>query len=357
MISIPGDILEGGGQILRTSVALSSIGKKPLKIFNIRAKRSPPGLRGQHLNAVKAVAMLADAEVEGLKIGSRAISFLPRNIKGKSLNVDIGTAGSSNLVLQALMPLAAFAPSRVSVEIRGGTNNPKAPPTDYIRMVMLPTIAKMGFKGSVNLLRRGFFPRGQGIIRSKFEPVKRLMPILLTSSAKVKRLFGLSYSSRLPSHIVERMAKSAKTTLSKNGHRNMNIELEILQPNDSKCAVDSGCGIILLAELTSGSILYANSIGKIGKSAEKVGEEAATNLLKQLNSGAPVDKYLADQIIVYMSLADGVSKIRTTELTLHTLTCIEINKRILGTNFSIEGELGNPATITCKGISLENRAI
>ena len=357
MISIPGDILEGGGQILRISVALSSISGKPLKIFNIRANRSPPGLRGQHLNAVKAVAMLVNAQVEGLKLGSTAISFLPHNIKGGSFNVDVGTAGSSNLVLQALMPVAPFAPSNVSVGIRGGTNNPKAPPTDYIQMVLLPTIAKMGFKGSVNLLRRGFFPKGQGIIKSEFRPVKRLMPIQLTSSAEVKRLFGLSYSSKLPSHIVERMAKSAETTLSKKSFKNMNIDLEVLQSNNSKCAVDSGCGIILLAELTSGSILCANSIGKIGKPAEKVGEDAATDLLKQLNSGAPVDKYLADQIIVYMSLADGISKIRTTELTLHTLTCIEISKRVLGTNFSIEGELGNQATITCKGIGLENSAI
>ena len=357
MINIPGDILEGGGQILRVSVALSSIANKPLRIFNIRAKRSPPGLRWQHLNAVKAVAMLADAQVEGLELGSKEISFFPGNIKEGPFNIDVGTAGSSSLVLQALMPVAAFASGGVSVEIRGGTNNPKAPPTDYIQMVLLPTIAKMGFKGSVNLLRRGFYPRGQGIIRTEFEPVKRLGPIISTRSIGTKRLFGLSYSSRLPSHIVERMAKSAKETLSKNGYKNTNIELEVLQSNDSKCAVDPGCGIILLAELTSGSILGANTMGKVGKLAEKVGEEAATGLLIQLKSKAPVDKYLADQIIVYMSLANGVSKIRIAELTLHTMTCIEISRRILGANFGIEGELGYPATITCKGIGKENESI
>ncbi len=355
MISIPGDIMEGGGQVLRFSVALSSVARKQIKVHNIRANRTPSGLRRQHLNAVKAVARLSNAQVEGASLGSKEIFFTPSHIEGGSFNIDVETAGSTSLILQAMMPVAAFADKIVAIEIIGGTNNPMAPPIDYIQKVLLPTIAKMGFRGSIDLLRRGFYPKGQGIIRAEFEPVRDLKPIILTNSGDVKKLYCISYSARLQSHIVERMAKSAKTALYKSGYKDVNTELESLQSNDSKCAVDPGCGIMLLAELTSGSFLSSSIIGKLGKSAENVGEEAAKNLLMQLESKAPIDKFLADQIIIYISLADGVSRIRTTELTLHTLTCVEIAKRILGVDFTVDGGLGEPATISCKGIGYKKR--
>ena len=356
MIEIPGDILEGGGQILRTSIALSVIAKKPIRIFNIRARRSSPGLKAQHLNSVKAVAILSDSKVEGLKFGSSEISFFPGTIKGGSFKIDIGTAGSTSLVLQALMPAASFASNKTLIEIKGGTNTLNAPPIDYIQEVLIPTLKTMGFRDSVNLVRRGFYPRGQGIIRSKIEPVKKFIPIQLTEFGEVERIYGLSYSSNLPSHIVERMAKSAEETLSKNGYDDVNIECEVLQSKHKKCALDPGCGITLVAKLTLGSILGANSLGKIGKPAEQVGIEVADNLLNQLEKGVPIDKYLADQAISYISIADGKSTIRTTELTLHTLTCIEISKKILNTKFNIEGELGKPALIECEGIGLENQS-
>lgn len=354
MIEISGDILEGGGQILRNSISLTTVANKSIRIFNIRAKRSKPGLRAQHINAIKAVAKLADAKVNGLTLGSNEIFFNPESIRGGSFRIDIGTAGSSSLVLQALMPVTSYSSNSVDIEIKGGTNTINAPPIEYIQKVLLPMISKMGFKGFVDLKRRGFYPKGQGIINARFEPVKKINPIQLTEFGEVEAINGISHSSNLPPHIVERMAKSASVALAEKGYNNVNIKTEVLRSGDPKCALDSGCELVLLAELSSGSIIGTNSLGRIGKPAEKVGIEAAYNLLTQFKKSAPVDKHLADQLIPYMSIADGRSKIMTNELTLHTLTCIEVSKRILHIDFRVKGELGEPASIECDGIGLKN---
>jgi len=354
MIEISGDMLEGGGQILRNSISLATVANKSIRIFNIRAKRSKPGLRAQHMNAVKAIAKLADAKVSGLTLGSNEIFFNPKSIKGGSFRIDIGTAGSSSLVLQALMPVVVYSSNTVDIEIKGGTNTINAPPIEYMQKVLLPMISKMGFKGFINLKRRGFYPKGQGFINARFEPVKAIKPIQLTEFGKVETIYGISHSSNLPSHIAERMAKSASAALAEKGYSSVNIKTEVLRSGDPKCALDPGCELVLLAELSSRSIIGTNSLGKIGKSAERVGMEAAENLLVQLNKAAPVDKHLADQLIPYMSIADGRSKIMTTELTLHTLTCMEVSKRILHIDFKVKGELGEPASIECDGIGLKN---
>jgi RNA 3'-terminal phosphate cyclase (ATP) len=341
--------------MLRVSIALSAVTGNPVRLYSIRAKRSPPGLRPQHVTAVKAVAQILDAEVSDLKVGSMEVSFSPKSPKSGRFLFDAGTAASTTLILQSLMPTMGFAPNNVYVEVRGGTNAPWAPVVEYLQGVLLPTIGKMGLKGSVSLLRRGFYPRGGGIVRASVEPVKNLKPLVSTEFGEVRRIRGLSYSSRLPPHIVERMAKSAEQTLRASGYGNFEIELECLQPEHPKCAIDPGCGVILFAELSSGAIIGSDSLGALGKPAEKVGKEAATRLLDQLKTEAPVDKYLGDQLIVYMALADGYSKIRVSELTLHTITCIHVSEKIVGATFEVVGEQGKPATIACNGIGLVNR--
>jgi len=356
-IEIDGSILEGGGQILRVSVALSAVTGKPIRIYNVRAKRSPPGLRAQHMNAVRALAQLADAEVSGLGIGSKEIEFNPGSPKGGSFKIDVGTAGSTSLVLQAIMPVMSFSPSKTFVEIKGGTNNPMAPAIEYLQEVLLPTVSKMGYKGSIELLRRGFYPRGQGIVRAAVEPVNSLKPIIIERLGEVKEIEGLSYSSRLPAHIVERMARSAEKIITGAGRKKVEIDLEALQAGQGKCAADPGCGIILFAKSKEGAILGADSLGELGRPAEKVGTEAAEELLRQLRAEAPVDRHLVDQLIVYMSLADGRSTIRTSELTLHALTCIRLSEKMVGARFKVEGKEGAPSTITCEGIGLKNISV
>ena len=356
-IEIDGSVLEGGGQILRMSVAFSAVTGKPIRIYNVRAKRSPPGLRAQHMNAVRALAQLAHADVAGLAIGSKEVEFNPGSHKGGSFKIDVGTAGSASLVLQALMPVMSFSPSKTFVEITGGTNNPMAPAVDYLQEVLLPVVSKMGYKGSIDLLRRGFYPRGLGVVRAVVEPIKMFKPIILERLGEIEEVRGISYSSRLPAHIVERMARSAERVLTAAGYKNVKIDSEALQANQGRCAADPGCGIILFAKSKQGAILGADSLGELGKPAEKVGREAAEELLRQLAAEAPVDRHLADQLIIYMSLADGMSKIRTSELTLHAITGIHLSEKMIGVSFKVEGEEGRPSTIACEGIGLENTLI
>ncbi|MCS7135956.1 MAG: RNA 3'-terminal phosphate cyclase [Nitrososphaerota archaeon] len=355
VIGLDGSIGEGGGQVLRTAIALSAMMLRPIKIYNIRAKRSPPGLRPQHLTAVKAVAWLSNADVKGLNVGSSEVVFIPKRLKGGKMTFDAGTAGSTTLILQSLMPAMSFAEEQVEVEIRGGTNNPMAPPFEYLSYVLLPVLKQMGCKFSLELMRRGFYPRGQGIVRVRSEPVDYIKPIRLTEFSGVEKISGISYSCRLPSHIAERMAKSASKFLSMNGYDNADIWLEVLQPDTPKCSVDAGCGIILFARTKDGHIIASDSLGRLGVPAEKIGEEVAADLVKQLNAKAPVDKHLGDQLVIWVAIAKGYSEYRVTELTLHTLTSVEVCKRLTGAEFMVDGAIGESGMISCNGIGLTRK--
>jgi len=254
-VEIDGSIGEGGGQILRNAVALSAVLLKQVRIKNIRVKRSNPGLRPQHLTAVKAVAALSSAEVTGLSVGSLEISFNPlRRLQGGSLKFDAGTAGSTTLILQSLMPAMSYASKPVEVELRGGTNNPMAPPVEYLQEVLLPVIEKMGGRFKIELVKRGFYPRGGGVVKAYSIPVDTLKPIRLVEFKNVKKIRGLSYSCRLPGHIVERMANTVENILGREGY-DIEIRREALQPNNPRCSLDPGCGIILLAELEDGIVI------------------------------------------------------------------------------------------------------
>ncbi|MFH1327727.1 MAG: RNA 3'-terminal phosphate cyclase [Candidatus Bathyarchaeota archaeon] len=355
LVEIDGSLLEGGGQILRVSAALSAVTGTPLRIFNVRAKRSPSGLRPQHLAAVRSVTELTNAEVQGFKIGSREVEFTPRSSKGGVFLFDIGSAGSVTLTLQAFLPTATFASTKVEVEIHGGTNNPWAPPIEYLQSILFPTLNKIGFKGSVTLVKRGFYPTGGGIVKVNVEPTKKLNPLEMVNGGKVLHVSGISHSSKLPSHIVERMAKAAGDRLKGFGIQDLEIITKSSQPENEVCAIDSGCGIFLLAELDNGALIGSDSLGSIGKPAEKVGREVADNLIRELETGASVDRHLADQLIIWMSLADGISTISTSELTSHTATCIEICRKFIDAKFEVEGKLGEKATIKCHGVGFENK--
>ncbi len=354
MIEIDGSFGEGGGQILRNAISFSAVIGKSIRIYNIRAKRTPPGLRPQHATAVKAVAEIVNAKVEGLDIGSREIFFYPGEKKSGKFFFDAGTAASTILILQSLMPVMAFSNGKIEVELRGGTNNPLAPPIEYLKEVLLPILRRMGYKGDVELIKRGFYPKGQGIVKAFSIPVDHLKSIELTDFGKVEYIKGLSYSSLLPDHIVKRMAQSAKQLLENAGYKNVDIELEALQKDNPKCSLSPGCGIILYAYLSSNAIVASDILGKLGKPAEKVGFEAANELIKQLNTKSPVDKHLGDQLIIWISLAEGLSRIKVSEFTLHTLTSIEVCKKLIGANFKIDGKLGESALITCNGVGLKN---
>ena len=349
MIEVDGSIGEGGGAVLRTALALSAVSCKPVHIYNIRAKRTKPGLQPQHFRGVEALTKLTNARVEGLGLHSKELKFEPSAIEGGRYRVDIGTAGSTTLILQILMPAAAFARKPVEVEITGGTDNPFAPPIDFLKNVTLPTLRKMGFRGEVECVQRGHYPRGGGIVRAHIEPLEKLQALRLTEPGRVVHVAGVAHCVRLPANIATRMAHAASKALIKAGHAKVDIRAESYPPAQDP-HLGPGTGITLWAETESGGILGASSLGKRGKPADQVGREAAETLIKQLQTGRAVDRHMTDQLVPYLALAEGESEITSAELTSHALTNIALVEQILGLRFEVEGELKQPGRIRVEGL-------
>lgn len=351
-VVIDGAMGEGGGQVLRNAVAFAALLRRRLRIINIRAKRRPAGLRPQHLTAVRAVAELSGGGVDGLSVGSTEISFRPGEMRYGRFSFDAGTAGSTTLMLQSLLPVMCFARGEVEVELRGGTNNPLAPPYEYIERVLLPALRRMGVEAELRLVRRGFYPRGMGIIRARTRPCGRVRPIRITEGG-VERIEIFAYSCNLPDHIVRRMAARAEEAMRRGGYQELSVETEALQRGEPRCSVDPGAGILITAHLDNGLALGADALGERGLPAERVAERAAEDLLRQLRTSAPVDKHLGDQLVIWASIADGESVYRVSELTSHATTSIELARIIAGAAFEVDGGEGGPALIRCRGTGLE----
>ena len=344
MIEIDGSIGEGGGQVLRVYLALSALTQKPITINNIRLNRKNPGLRSQHLTAIRAVAEVTAAKVGGLAIGSSKLVFSPGPIRGGTFHFDVKTAGSITLVLQALLPVLAFADQPSSVTLIGGTNNPLAPQADYVINVLNPVLASMGFKHRFRLIKRGFYPRGGGLINVLTEPIDELRPIDIVNMGTVQGIRGISHSRNLPTHIVERQANAAKRSCSRAGFQTTSFVCDACQGIKSP---STGSGVVLWAETSTGGKLAGDSLGAPGKPAERVGEEAAAKLLSQLSIGAPIDTHLSDQLVIWLALAKGRSRIKTTMLTLHTVTAIKVTEILTDSQFKIRGKVGESGTIQC----------
>lgn len=343
-IEIDGSIGEGGGQIFRTALAYSALIRKPVLIYNIRAKRKNPGLRPQHLTALRALKMVTDARVEGDEVGSTRVLFYPKNIQGGHFEIDVKTAGSITLIIQALLPALLFANKRSHLVIKGGTDVPMAPPIDTYRYVFFPYLRELGIKVDLKLKRRGHYPRGGGIVELEVEPVNEIPQIKLIEQGELLAIEGLSHCVKLPKHVAERQAKQAQKILKKNKIKNINIELEYYE-KDRDPHLGPGSGIVLWAKTSERTLLSGDSLGARGKPAEKVGEEAALKLLKQLQRGGAVDIHHTDHLIPFMAIAPRKSIIHSSEISLHTITAIEIAKRILGADFTVKGEIGEPGFI------------
>lgn len=356
MIEMDGSTGEGGGSVLRTALALCAVSKRPIRIYNIRAKRDKPGLQPQHLAGVEALAKITNAQIDGAMLNSTELKFEPGSIEGGRYHVDIGTAGSTTLILQIIMPAAAFASKPIEMEIRGGTDNPLAPPIDFLKNVTLPTLRQMGYQGDVECIRRGHYPRGGGIIRARIEPIEKLHAIKLTEPRKVLKVSGIAHAVRLPGHIATRMAHNASMELIKHGFTKVNIKSETYPPNQDS-HLGPGAGITIWAETEGGAIIGASSLGKPGKPAEQVGREAAKSLIKQVKTGSAVDLHMADQLIPYMALAEDMSEITSTSLTSHTITNVELVHEILGVKFKVDGKPGDPSRVSVTGIGFAKSQI
>jgi RNA 3'-phosphate cyclase len=297
------------------------------------------------------LAQLVEADVRGLEVGSTQIEFTPHVRKGGRFSYDVGTAGSISLILQAALPTAALSPEPVRFDLTGGTDVSWSPPIDYMRNVFVHVLHTMGPAIEISLRRRGHFPRGGGMVTCKVTPVEKIKPIERENFGELKEVQGISHCVRLPSHVAERQANSARDRLHESGITDVLIERESYKKQEDR-HLGAGSGIVLWAESVSGIRLGADSLGARGKPAEDVGSECADNLLKELSTGMAVDSHLCDMLIPYMVLADGVSKIGVTEITSHLKTNIWAARKLLDTDVSLPGELGEPGTLVVSGTGL-----
>ena len=326
MIRIDGSYGEGGGQIIRTAVALSAVTGTEVTISNIRINRPKPGLKAQHMTAIRTAADMTDARVSGLMLGSTELIFSPGDISGGHYNMDIGTAGSITLLLQCLMPVASAAQEPVTLDITGGTDVAWSPPVDYMFHVLLPVLSVMGLKCNIKLQRRGYYPRGGGRVTAIIHPsVLEAVDLEIENETDKEpcTVAGISHSSNLPPHVAQRQADAAAEALEKAGFSSS---------IDTRAASfpSTGSGIILWCGHAGGSAL-----GKRGLPAEKVGKAAAGEIITELCLGGAVDVHLADQLIPYMGLAGGGS-FTVREVSEHTRTNIWVVEQFLGVEFRIE---------------------
>lgn len=325
MIEIDGSYGEGGGQIVRTAVALSAVTGKEAKVFNIRKNRPSPGLKAQHVKAIETAALICGAQVEGLNLGSTDITFSPVEIKGGRYEVDIGTAGSISLLLQCIMPAAAYAKGNLEIVVRGGTDAAWSPPIDYLKHVTLKALSSMGYRCQVEVFARGYYPRGGGKVRMLIQPSKLELFEFVRQECTIQ---GISHCSNLPEHVASRQADSAARYMEEAGFESH------IDPICSKY-LSTGSGITLWC-----GYMGASALGKRGLPAEDVGKMAAEEMVRELRSGASVDMHLADQLIPYMGLCAGGSY-TVRELSQHTRTNIWVTQQFLDVEFDTKkvGEL------------------
>lgn len=333
MIEIDGSFGESGGQILRTSLALSAVTQKPLHIFNIRKGRKNPGLQVQHLEAVKSMKALCNADVSGANLHSTELTFHPSKISSGHVEITIPTAGSIGLVLQSIMIAAAHAEKKVSIDINGGATNGKwAMPMNYAKHVLLPLLKKMGYDASIEILKYGYYPRGGAEVKVEIHHTE-LKPLELTERGGLVSIEGISHASSFLKNksVAERQAKAAAEIIKKE----LGVEPSIsINYSDT---LNPGSAIELFARAEN-TVLGSDGLGEIRKRAEDVGKEAADRLIEELKTAAAVDEHAEDQLLPYMALAaeSGESRIKVHHLTNHTRTNIWVIEQFLPVKLEID---------------------
>lgn len=328
MIEIDGSFGEGGGQIVRTAVSLSAVTAKPVHITKIRLGRPKPGLAAQHAHAIAALAGICSARTSGVEPGSSEILFVPGEIRGGSHRVEIGTAGSVTLLMQCLLPALLRADAPSSLRIQGGTDVQWSPTIDYFKSVFLPALSYFGADVRLDLLQRGYYPRGQGIVLLEVVPRELKAARIPSRDMKAGRqvVKGISHSSNLPLHVTARQADAASKKLLEEGY-GAEIAQEVLK------LASTGSGITLWSEGKGASCL-----GERGLAAEKVGRRAAAELIDELKSRASLDVHLADQLIPYLALAGGSYTVR--KVSLHAKTNIWTAGHFLDAEIAVIEENG-----------------
>jgi RNA 3'-terminal phosphate cyclase (GTP) len=350
MIILDGSSGEGGGQIVRTALALSSLTGQPFRVTNIRSGRQEPGLKAQHVHCVKALQQLCGAKADGAEVGSTELLYVPGKIAAKNLTIDIGTAGSITLLLQAVLLPCMFGQKTHTLTLIGGTDTEWSMPIDYFTNVLIPQYKRLcGL--DVKVLKRGYYPKGGGMVqltikpeikRNEFETFEAFQSILkhksfsLIEHGELASIKGTSHASKslAGAQVAERQASAAKQALA---HFKVPIDITVEYAD----TLSTGSGITLWAifsknydiDVENPVRIGADALGAQGKTSEKVGQEAAEKLIKEIESKAPVDSHLADNLIPLLALCKP-SSIKTSHITSHTRTNIQVVEAFLGKLFT-----------------------
>ena len=330
MIEIDGSRGEGGGQLVRTAVAVSAALGKPVHIVNIRSRRENPGLAPQHVAAVRCVAGLCNGSVDDLNVGSPVLAFRPGPLRAGNVKIDVGTAGSIPLVLQAGMLAASFAPGECSLEITGGTDLRQAPAMDYLANVTAPLLAKLGIAVAFDVKKRGYYPRGGGEVTAVVKPARPL-PFRVEGPGRTVSIGGNAHVVELEPDIARRMASAAASELK-------SFPAPVKIQETSPPGLGPGTGITVWAR-TDHSVLGASALGERGLRAENVGAVAGRELAAELKAGASLDLHAADQLVPYLVLGGG-GAFSVRNITTHLETVMWLMTEMTGARFTIEKRYG-----------------
>jgi RNA 3'-terminal phosphate cyclase (ATP) len=337
VITIDGSQGEGGGQILRTSLALAAITGTPVRIERIRARRPKPGLQRQHLVAVQAAARVCNGQLEGAALNSREITFSPQAPCAGTYVFDIGSAGSTTLVLQTVLPILLCTQASSTVTIRGGTHNSMAPPIEFLQESFLPALHRCGASATIELDRHGFYPAGGGCMRATIQPWPAKAPLVLEERGKAIGRHAEVLLANLPGHVASREAQALKHGL----HWSH-------QEVDEREVAADGPGNAIIARLRYANITAVfTAFGEVRKPAEQVAQDCLKQVRRYAEGEAPVCEHLADQLLLPLAIGAG-GRFRTVKPSEHTLTNAAIIARFLGEVVMIVAD-GDAALVTVRG--------
>lgn len=330
MLEIDGSMGEGGGQILRSAIALSAITQTPVKINNIRRNRPKCGLFAQHIAGIKTAGLLCGADISGLFLGSTEVIFQPQGISGGTHSIDIGTAGSITLVLQACLPVALSSPEPTILKLQGGTDVKYSPPVDYFKFVIKRLLERMDARIELIALNRGYYPKGGGELKVQITPPESgLKPLILEDPGKVEHVQGIIHIANLPGHISHRLETAVRNEFS---NKFQNAELD-LATDHVKNSASPGVGITLWADNIL-TVLGSSALGERGIAAEKLAANAVNNLWVEVISGATLDLYAADQLLPFLAVSSG-SFLARSPLSKHAETNLNVIEQFFGQIFKI----------------------
>lgn len=326
MIELDGAAGEGGGQILRTALALSMITGQPFSITNIRANREKPGLMRQHLVVVQSAARISGASVTHAEVGSRELVFVPGKLAAGEYEFAIGTAGSCTLVLQTLALALLHADGPSTVRVSGGTHNAMAPPFEFLQRAYCPLLAAMGARVEFRLERHGFYPAGGGVAVASVRPCPELKPIHLLERGELRRAYAEALVAGLPGHVGERELACIG---SKTGWGEPDLLMRGLPHGQGP-----GNAVLLTLEYAKVTEVFAGFGAKMVR-AEDVARHALAEMREFQSSEAAVGEHLADQLMLPLALAGG-GQFSTSTVSQHALTNAEVIGRFLPVKIEFE---------------------